>query len=63
MCVPFLFWMVSLFDGWLVGLFVYLFCVCSFVRWGNGPRETFGLVVETIPGMMSKSVGSRVFRF
>ena len=63
MCVPFVFLIVSLFVGWLVGLFVYLFCVCSFVRGAVGPAKTFRFAMEANPGMISKSLGSRVFRF
>ena len=59
---------VCLFDGfivyWLACWIIRLFVLCMFVRpRGSGSRETFRLVIETNPGMISKSLGSRVFRF
>ena len=59
---------VCLFDCFVVyWLACWIFrssVLCMFVRpRGSGPRETFRFAIETNPGMISKSVGSRVFRF
>ena len=63
MCVPFVFLIVvivCLLACWSVRLFV----LCMSVRpRGGGSRETCRFVIGTNPGMISKSLGSRVFRF
>ena len=59
MCAPFVFY--CFIDCWLACSIVRLFVLCMFVRpRDNGPRGTFRLVIESNPGMISKSLGSRV---
>ena len=62
MCVPFVF--DCFIVCWLACWSIRLFVLCMSVRpRDSGSRETFRLVIETNPGMISKSLGSRVFRF